>query len=850
MSGSRSSAARATLGLPDNFKAFSAFPLKGMNQSASRIAMEDSEAYWIENFIKVGDGNYRTTHDSGSALYTSSGANIVYFFFYNIGAQPYAAIFLSDGTAVQVAYPSGAVTTISSAASLFYVLANGQLPVCVQSGTQFLLIANHNTQNDYWIWDGSLLYGAGGIAPFNGSQLVSGGSGYTSVPSYTVFGGHGSGVVLTPVVNNGSVISLTVTNPGTGYLPGDVVQVGFSGGGSDTTPILTASIASGVVQYLTLVSGGSAYPTGTFPLGFSGGGGTGAQGTFTTSGGSVTSVSLTNGGSGYTSTPTVTFPFSGSGGSITANLTGTSVSSLTIATGGSGYTPGTYPLSFSGGGGGSGAQATYTVNLSGVIASYTLVAGGTGYLSAPTVNIPTGTGAAVVAGLSAGAVTGVTVTNGGTNLHGTPTLTFQGGGGTGAAATAVMSGGAITSVTVTNGGTGYTSAPAVLVQTAVNNSAAAILSLMPFGVSGTSMETFQGRLWIGYPNQIGPQSTGGVFYVSGPGSLTNFATSLGGDIFTNTDRFLRQAYTFLRQTSNFMYAAGDSSVSVISNVQTSGNPSSTTFSYQNADPQIGTSWRDTAQDFGNTILFANVLGVFGIYGGSIRKVSKKMDRLFTVLVPPSAGGIVPTAATANIYTQKIYLLLCTIVDPFTFKNRNVMMAWDGDDWTIATQTPAITYIGTQEYQSNLKAWGTDGTHLYPLFQTPSSIPSVWSSKFWGGAQSYMINMTHSVYIDAEDVSTTQAGIQWYGTVDADGLAVPVQNYVTAQVISCPSGSVPFVQTLNMIAPKGTGAMYGFGVGAGMPQVPGVGLGLTLATSSLDVVLRNVSLGYIELTAVA
>lgn len=774
MSQSVSRAAQQRAGLPDHFKPYSAFPFDGVNQSASRIAMKDQQFYWLENFIRIGDGNLRTLWDAGSTLYTAPvGKTIVYFFWFNLGQSVSCAVFLSDGSAVQVAYPSGTQTPIGSVTT-FYT-AGQTLPICTQSGTQYLLIANHNTNNDYWIWDGSVLYQAGSIAPANSSVLITGGTGYTSVPTYTVHGGSGSGVVLTSVISEGSVVSLTVDNPGSGYLPGDIVQVAFSGGGSDSTPILTATLTGGAIGHITLLSGGTGYTIGTYALSITGGGGTGAAGTYTVTatGGPVVSIQLTNSGSGYTSAPTIGFPS----------------------------------------GGGSGASAAPFINGSGVSA--------------------------------------ITVVSGGTGLTGTPVLVITGGGGTGATATATVSGGAITSVSVNNPGSAYQSAPAVEVQIGLNNAAAAILDIMPFGISGTSLETYQSRVWIGYPNQQGKQNNGGTFLTSAPGSLIDFATSDGGNIFVNSDRFLRQNYVFLRQTSNFLYAAGDSSVSVISNVQTGGSPTATTFSYQNTDPQVGTSWRDTAEDFGNTILFANVLGVYGIYGGSVRKVSTDLDKLFTNAVSPANGGVTPSGAVANVYSQKIYFLLFTITDPFTRTPRTVLLGWDEKRWIVASQSKTMTFIGTQEINSNLQAWGTDGSHLFPLLATPSStlVKSI-STKLYGGMQSYMIKALHSLYIDAEDFSTAQTGITFSGAANGDGLALPVSGvtdpnyYVATELQSVPSTSIP-LSPLNMQAPLGLGGMLGVGWGSGLPQLFGIAMGMTLASSSPDFVVRNLTLGFIE-----
>lgn len=74
----------------------------------------------------------------------------------------------------------------------------------------------------------------------------------------------------------------------------------------------------------------------------------------------------------------------------------------------------------------------------GPISSVTVTAGGTGYLTPPTITISGngGTGAILTAVLTGNSVTSVTVTNGGTNYALPMTLNFSGGSGTGAAATA------------------------------------------------------------------------------------------------------------------------------------------------------------------------------------------------------------------------------------------------------------------------------------------------------------------------------------------------------------------------------------------------------------------------------
>jgi hypothetical protein len=178
--------------------------------------------------------------------------------------------------------------------------------------------------------------------------------------------------------------------------------------------------------------------------------------------GSVNSVSVTAGGTGYTSAPNVAFTAS-PGGGITATGTAVisgSVSSVSVSNKGSGYT--NAPTVTFAGGGGSGAAAT--ANMSGSVASISITNTGSGYTSAPLVHFSapqtTGTPAAGTAQINftTHKVTSIAINNAGSGYTSAPAITLLGGGGTGAAATDTLSY-SVASVTVTNGGSGYTTAP-------------------------------------------------------------------------------------------------------------------------------------------------------------------------------------------------------------------------------------------------------------------------------------------------------------------------------------------------------------------------------------------------------
>ena len=164
----------------------------------------------------------------------------------------------------------------------------------------------------------------------NASGLV-GGSNYNNNTAGTfpliISGGGGSGAAGTYTVNaSGVVASVSITSAGTGY---------------SSAP--TISITSGITGTSGMVAG-SGYTNGTFNLIISGGGGSGAAGTFTVSGGAVNAVTITTAGYGYTSAPTLSFANSpnGSGASVSAILgTGASVTAV-IGTGATAVVSGIY----------------------------------------------------------------------------------------------------------------------------------------------------------------------------------------------------------------------------------------------------------------------------------------------------------------------------------------------------------------------------------------------------------------------------------------------------------------------------------------------------------------------------
>jgi len=150
------------------------------------------------------------------------------------------------------------------------------------------------------------------VSPLVSVAVTNPGSGYTSAPTVTFSGGGGTGAVGVATVVNGLVTSVTLTDIGSGYT--SVPAVGFTGGGG-TLAAATAYTLTGPVSSALVTNQGSGY-TSVPTVSITGGGGTGATAVAVVLGNKVVGVTITSGGYGYSSAPSIAF--SGGGGSSAA----------------------------------------------------------------------------------------------------------------------------------------------------------------------------------------------------------------------------------------------------------------------------------------------------------------------------------------------------------------------------------------------------------------------------------------------------------------------------------------------------------------------------------------------------
>ena len=360
-----------------------------------------------------------------------------------------------------------------------------------------------------------------------------------------------------------------------------------------------------------------------------------------------------------------------------------------------------------------------------------------------------------------------------------------------------------------------------------------VATTMPSGVKGTYVETYQSRAWV---------ADGPVEHFSAPGNGASFSGAAGGGSFTSNDSFLRVNFVANKQSNGFLYLFGDSSINVISNVQTSGSPLATTFNNQNVDPQIGTPWPGSVQVFtGGRIVFANPTGVFALYGGSAEKISNELDGLFLKAV----ANPVPSAAVHIIFEVRCYCLTLNVLDIFGIQ-RVVMCCWDGRKWFLASQLNSLVLLDTQEINTVITAWGSDGGRLFQLFQQASTqLNKILQSRLWQGASYLIIKQALRIYSLGTDFSNN--GYALAGTLD---LLTEQGFRSTAVALSSPllpviwlNNSNLVVNWVNNLAQAVTFVSQSFSLFGEDAKGSAPLLGLTLQSKSSDFQLSAISLLY-------
>ncbi|AXF41237.1 virion structural protein [Cyanophage S-TIM4] len=298
----------------------------------------------------------------------------------------------------------------------------------------------------------------------------------------------------------------------------------------------------GAVTDITISNAGSGYDAASPPnITISGGGGTGATSSVTVNG-SVNEITVTAGGSGYTSSPLVSIAGGGgSGASATAIITKGVVSRVLINDGGTGYT--SQPTITIVGGGGTGATGTASVR--GPIQDVTVSNGGASYTSNPTVTLSSGSGAVAQAIVQNGRIISIAIISAGSGYTTAPTIDIQGEGfGAVARATIDVDGenaGRVTGIEIVNRGIGYIQGTTLINLNSVGSGATFTANVFQwtYNLQETStLDAAKGGVFEGFNNQYG----GEYAHLSNPQRLRYL---LGDNLFENNAGLVKEQETQL-----------------------------------------------------------------------------------------------------------------------------------------------------------------------------------------------------------------------------------------------------------------------------------------------------------------
>jgi hypothetical protein len=483
--------------------------------------------------------------------------------------------------------------------------------------------------------------------------------------------------------------------------------------------------AGGVSPNINVTAGGTGYSTPPF-VSITGGSGTGATASAQIGGGVVTGITLLTPGTGYGPSDVLTvtiIALGGTGALGHVTMTGFDVSSITIAAAG-GFAspgPGTYALSFSGGGG-SGAAGTATViaggNVGNTVSSVTLTSGGSGYTGVPTVTLSTsgGTAPSFNAFLGTQQVATIVLDFGGTGYTTLPVVTISGGGATTqATAHATIAAGAVTSLVLDTAGSGYTGTPTVAI--GGGTGATATARVWPQTEGQSTIAVFQGRVWMG--GGIG--TLGPLLLWTGTLGYDDFASANAAGSLDVTDADLTHAITTLRAFNNYLFIMGDESVKQIGNISINSAGDVTLFTILTLSSDQGAIYPRSCISFNRVTLFCNKSGIYAVYGSSVQKVSSELDGIFANIDFSQE----PQAAIIDLNGIHNVGFLVRYADPFTGTTRSIILAFDGKRWFVIVQGESLKAIATTSTLASgaHQIYGSSGSDITQLLSNTGTAVS-------------------------------------------------------------------------------------------------------------------------------
>jgi len=372
-------------------------------------------------------------------------------------------------------------------------------------------------------------------------------------------------------------------------------------------------------------------------------------------------ISVTSGGEGYSSAPTVTISGgSGAGATAVAEIENGSVVRVKLTNAGSGYAfDDILKVSFSGGNPSPGG-----------VLSVTVLDGGHDYRTAPTVTISApaggGTTATATAQVTLGRVVSITVTNMGTGYKETPTITITPAGAD------INAGGAV----------------AVAVMSTV---ASATARIWPFTLKPRTLAVYQGRVWYASGREL--RYTGLTGYDD-----VDSANAAGTTILSDAD--VVHEIVKLSSANNFLYIVCDKSIKQIGSISVSN--SITQFTITSLSSDQGTTHGRSVRSFNRLLMLANGTGIFALFGASVEKISQPMSGIFEKI--DLSQPIV--ADVFDFYGRHVLLVLVRYDDP-SAGSRPLLLAYYDRRWSVISQG-SMSIIVTAQIEAGNRIYAISG----------------------------------------------------------------------------------------------------------------------------------------------
>lgn len=666
---------------------------KGLNTEAARTGLPNDQLAWLENLQPLAANKLQIVPAPLPPAVTIA-ATIVLEFYAAMNNQDWIILFTSAGGGFFYNVTTGMTGQFANDGTF------STAPDCTTWLAERILI--NDSIAGYCTWDGTLFVQQGGVSP--NIQITDGGDGYFAPPTVTILW-FGTGGVTATVASPGSftapgagdhaltigappaggtqaagyatvvgpspfhVASVTITNPGAGYTttPPSVTLPGVTG----TAPVFAVVLAGNGATAVATVDGD----------------------------GHVTGITLTNPGSGFAATDTVTIflgTVPGAGAVIDPTMSTSGLTSVTINSAGSliHHSNGLYPLAISAPQIGSDQAIAQYFVLSQVVVAVSIVHAGSGYSTTPAVTIPPAnlvpgeTAPIFSAVMSRIAVTSLAITAGGSGYPASSTLPllFQGGGGSPqAAGTATTSaGGVVTGVALSAGGS-YPIGNRPTVTVAAGSGATASVHLWPFVPAGTTLAVFQGRVFLAGGQLLQWSGTGATVGYNNQGFDDFLVADLSGAL-QITDADLVHNITALRSLNNYLWVVGDQSIKQIGTLSPSGAPP---FQLLTLSSDQGTIWPKSCISYNRIFLFANPNGIFGVFGSTVQKISDDLDGIFQ----KANFTQQPQGAVVDLNSKHNAVFLVRYNDPVA-GTRSLLLIFDGKRWWLGNQGSGLVAIAT------------------------------------------------------------------------------------------------------------------------------------------------------------